>query len=42
MKIYSDQDVREKKRAESIRDYVKANGLPITKYQDYGWEAKAF
>jgi len=42
MKIYSDKAVREKKRAETIRDYVKANGLPITKYQDYGWEAKAF
>jgi len=42
MKIYSDKNVREKKRAETIRDYVKANGLSITKYQDYGWEAKSF
>lgn len=41
MKIYSDKDAREKKRVEMIRDYVREKDLRVTKYQDYGWEAKS-
>jgi hypothetical protein len=41
MKIYSDEDFRENRRAQGIRDYVKHKKLPVTKYQDYGWEAKS-
>ena len=31
----------ENKRAEMTGDYVKANRLSITKYQDYDWEPKS-
>jgi hypothetical protein len=38
MKIYSDSDTREKLRAQGLADYVKTNGLSVTKYQDEGWD----
>ena len=38
MKINSDADAREALRAKTIADYVKANGLSVTKYQDEGWD----
>jgi hypothetical protein len=41
MKVHSDEALREGKRAQTIRDYVKDKKLPVTKYQDYGWEAKS-
>jgi hypothetical protein len=37
-KVNSDSDTREKVRAETIANYVKANGLSVTKYQDEGWD----
>jgi hypothetical protein len=36
----SDENLREKTRAASIADYVKAHKLPVKYYQDYGWPAK--
>ena len=36
MQISSDSDAREKLRAQGLADYVKTNGLAVTKYQDYG------
>ena len=36
----SDENYREKVRASSIADYVKANKLSVKYYQDYGWPAK--
>ena len=36
----SDEQYREKARAGSIADYVKAHNLPVKFYQDYGWPAK--
>jgi hypothetical protein len=36
----SNEALRESKRTEMISDYVKANGLFVTMYQDYGWEPK--
>ena len=36
----SDENYREKARAGSIADYVKAHKLPVKYYQDYGWPAK--
>ena len=41
MKAYSDEAFRENKRAQGIRDYVRNKNLSVTKYQDYGWEAKS-
>ncbi len=38
MKVYSDSDLNNEIRAQIIANYVAANGLPITQYQDYGWE----
>ena len=38
--VNSDEKYREKARAGSIADYVKANNLPVKYYQDYGWPAK--
>ena len=38
MKVNGDQDSRETLRAQIIADYVKANGLSVTKYQDEGWD----
>ena len=36
MAVTSDSDAREKLRAQGLADYVKTNGLAVTKYQDYG------
>lgn len=38
MKVYSDQDGRQALRTQTVADYVKANGLNVTKYQDEGWD----
>ena len=38
MEINSDSDAREALRKETIANFVKANGLEVTKYQDYGWD----
>ncbi len=38
MKIYSDQDAKEEVRAQIISNYVAANELSITQYQDSGWD----
>ena len=38
MKEYSDDKANEKSRAKILADYVKANGLEVTKYQDEGWD----
>ena len=35
---HSDSDAIEKERAKVLADYVKANGLDVTKYQDEGWD----
>ena len=37
-KAQADDEAMEKIRAEFIKDYVDANGLNITAYQDYGWD----
>lgn len=36
MQISSDSDAREQLRAKGLADYVKANGIAVTKYKDYG------
>ena len=38
-KAHADNEAMEKLRLEYICDYVKANELDITAYQDYGWDA---
>jgi len=38
--INSDEQKREKLRAEVLADYVKKHGLTATVYQDFGWPAK--
>ena len=38
MKVYGDEESRESLRAQIMADYVKANGLSVTKYQDEGWD----
>jgi len=38
MKFNSDKEAQESLRAQIIADYVKANGLSVTKYQDEGWD----
>lgn len=38
MKINSDAEAREALRAQTIANYVKANDLNVTKYQDEGWD----
>ena len=38
MKVNSDNEAREALRAETVATFVKANGLEVTKYQDYGWD----
>ncbi len=38
--INSNEDQREKVRAESLSDYVKKHNLSVTMYQDYGWPAR--
>ena len=37
-KVSSDDQAREKTRAQIISDYVKDNKLSITKYHDFGWD----
>ena len=37
-KAVSDDKKNEETRAQTIADYVSANGLSITQYQDYGWD----
>ena len=37
-KIARDEDGREKIRAQIVANYVAANGLTVTAYQDYGWD----
>ena len=36
--LLSDQDSREVNRAQIVANYVAANDLNITQYQDYGWD----
>ena len=38
--INSDEQMREKLRAEVLAEYVKTHNLSVTMYQDYGWSAK--
>ena len=38
--INSDEQRREKHRAEVLATYVQEHNIPATKYQDYGWPAK--
>jgi len=38
MKINSDEKTRESLRQKNLVEYVKANGLNVTKYQDEGWD----
>ncbi|MBO5552025.1 MAG: hypothetical protein J5966_08700 [Lachnospiraceae bacterium] len=38
MKLISDDKLREKTRAQIIANYVAANNLAVTQYQDYGWD----
>ncbi len=38
MKVNGDSDAREALRAQGLADYVKTNGLAVTKYQDEGWD----
>ncbi len=39
MRMHSDGETREKERADQIAAYVKKNGIMVTKYKDYGWDA---
>ncbi len=38
MKVYQDDEAKESLRQQIMADYVKANGLAVTKYQDEGWD----
>ena len=38
MEVNSDQEARESFRQQIMIDYIKANGLAVTKYQDEGWD----
>lgn len=38
MKVNGDQEARESLRQQIMIDYIKANGLNVTKYQDEGWD----
>jgi hypothetical protein len=38
MKVYSDTDGLKTLRTKGLSDYVKTNGLSVTKYQDEGWD----
>lgn len=38
MSVYNDTDAKESLRQQIMADYVKANGLAVTKYQDEGWD----
>lgn len=37
-KVQSDDKARAELRKKTVSDFVKANGLEVTKYQDYGWD----
>ena len=39
--VEADTENRERVRAETIARYVKAHDLAVTRYKDYGWEAKS-
>ena len=39
MKVYSDDEAREALRLKGLADYVKTNGLSVTKTQEEGWDA---
>ena len=39
MKMHSNDKEREQNRAQGIAQYVKANDLKVTMYQDEGWPA---
>ena len=41
MEIYQDSDARQALRTKTIAEYVKANGLKVTQYHDYGWDQVA-
>ena len=38
MEVYSNEDARAELRTQTIANFVKANNLEVTKYQDYGWD----
>ncbi|MBR0456583.1 MAG: hypothetical protein IJJ01_07925 [Firmicutes bacterium] len=38
MEVNSDEDARAQIRTETVANFVKANNLEVTKYQDYGWD----
>ena len=38
MKVYSDSDARDELRKITVTDYVYYNDLPVTQYQDEGWD----
>lgn len=38
MEVNGDQEARESLRQQIMIDYIKANGLNVTKYQDEGWD----
>ena len=38
MKIYSDDEARQELRKITVTDYVNLNELPVTQFQDEGWD----
>lgn len=38
VKADGDDEARNALRTETIKNYVEANGLEVTQYQDYGWD----
>ncbi len=38
MEINGDQEAREALRTETVANFVKANNLEVTQYQDFGWD----
>ena len=38
MKVFGDSDARAKLRTATVTNYVRANDLKVTKYQDEGWD----
>lgn len=38
MEVNSDDEARAALRTETVANFVKANNLEVTKYQDYGWD----
>lgn len=37
-KFSSDSEAKARVRTQAVADYVKANGLKVTQYHDYGWD----